>query len=92
MWFATVWATAVTGLLEVGLPLICSTPLKLVCSQALLVLSQPAHVTHVTTADLLKLHKLQDPVDKINRRMKGRITKLRKRSRAVADAAADVAL
>ena len=53
--------------------------------------SQAAHVTHVTTADLLKLHKLQDPVDKI-RRMKGRITKLRKRSRAVADAAADVAL
>ena len=55
-------------------------------------LNQPAHVTHVTTEDLLKLHKLQDPVDKIIRRMKGRIAKLRKRSRTVADATADVAL
>ena len=43
-------------------------------------------------ADLLRLHKLQDPVDKIIRRMKGRIAKLRKRSRSVTEAAADVTL
>ena len=87
VWFATVWATAVTGLPEVGL-----SPESARHHKDRSVLNQPAHVTHVTTADLLKLHKLQDPVDKIIRRMKGRITKLRKRSRTVADAAADVAL
>ena len=55
-------------------------------------LNQPAHITHVTTSDLLRLHKLQDPVEKIIRRMKGRIAKLRKRSRSVQAAAADVTL
>ncbi|OLP96513.1 hypothetical protein AK812_SmicGene21236 [Symbiodinium microadriaticum] len=56
------------------------------------VLNQPAHITHVTTSDLLRLHKLQDPVEKTIRRMKGRIAKLRKRSGSVQAAAADVTL
>ncbi|CAE7416550.1 RXLR78, partial [Symbiodinium sp. KB8] len=93
VWFATVWATAVTGLPEVGLSPESARHLRgWYAHKIRSVLNQPAHVTHVTTADLLKLHKLQDPVDKIIRRMKGRIAKLRKRSRTVADAAADVAL
>ena len=93
MWFATVWATAVTGLPEVGLSPESARLLRGWYAQKLRsVLNQPAHITHVTTADLLQLHKLQDPVDKIIRRMKGRIAKLRKRSRAVTEAAADVAL
>ena len=93
VWFATVWATAVTGLPEVGLSPESARVLRGWYAQKLRsVLNQPAHITHVTTADLLKLHKLQDPVEKIIRRMKGRIARLRKRSRAVAAAAADVAL
>ena len=93
VWFATVWATAVTGLPEVGLSPESARQLRGWYAHKLRsVLNQPAHVTHVTTADLLKLHKLQDPVDKIIRHMKGRIAKLRKRIRTVADAAADVAL
>ena len=93
VWFATVWATAVTGLPEVGLSPESARHLRGWYAHKLRsVLNQPAHVTHVTTADLLKLHKLQDPVDKIIRRMKGRIAKLRKCIRTVADAAADVAL
>ena len=93
VWFATVWATAVTGLPEVGLSPESARLLRGWYAQKLRsVLNQPAHITRVTTADLLQLHKLQDPVDKIIRRMKGRIAKLRKRSRAVTEAAADVAL
>ena len=93
VWFATVWATAVTGLPEVGLSLESARLLRGWYAQKLRsVLNQPAHITHVTTADLLQLHKLQDPVEKIIRRMKGRIAKLRKRCRAVTEAAADVAL
>ena len=84
---------AVTGLPEVGLSPESARVLRGWYAQKLRsVLNQPAHITHVTTADLLKLHKLQDPVEKIIRRMKGRIARLRKRSRAVAAAAADVAL
>ncbi|CAE7839381.1 Trpt1 [Symbiodinium sp. KB8] len=93
VWFATVWATAVTGLPEVGLSPESARLLRGWYAHKLRsVLNQPAHITHVTTADLLRLHKLQDPVDKIIRRMKGRIAKLRKRSRSVTEAAADVAL
>ncbi|CAE7741227.1 cofG, partial [Symbiodinium sp. KB8] len=93
VWFATVWATAVTGLPEVGLSPESARLLRGWYAQQLCsVLNQPAHITHVTTADLLQLHKLQDPVDKIIRRMKGRIAKLRKRSRVVSEAAEDVAL
>ena len=93
VWFATVWATAVTGLPEVGLSPESARLLRGWYAQKLRsVLNQPAHITHVTTADLLQLHKLQDPVDKIIRRMKGRIAKLRKRSRVVSEAAEDVAL
>ena len=93
VWFATVWATAVTGLPEAGLSpesarLLCGWYAQKLRS----VLNQPAHVTHVTTADLLRLHKLQDSVEKIIQRMKGRIAKLRKRSRSVTEAAADVTL
>ena len=93
VWFATVWATAATGLPEVGLSPESARLLRGWYAQKLRsVLNQPAHITHVTTADLLRLHKLQDPVDKIIRRMKGRIAKLRKRSRSVTEAAADVTL
>ena len=93
VWFATVWATAATGLPEVGLSPESARVLRGWYAQKLRsVLNQPAHITHVTAADLLKLHKLQDPVEKIIRRMKGRIARLRKRSRDVAAAAADVAL
>ena len=93
VWFATVWATAVTGLPEVGLSPESARLLRGWYAQKLRsVLNQPAHVTHVTTADLLRLHKLQDPVEKIIQRMKGRIAKLRKRSRSVTEAAADVTL
>ena len=93
VWFATVWATAVTGLSEVGLSPESARLLRGWYAQKLRsVLNQPAHVTHVTTADLLRLHKLQDPVEKIIQRMKGRIAKLRKRSRSVTEAAADVTL
>ena len=93
VWFATVWATAVTGLPEVGLSPESARLLRGWYAQKLRsVLNQPAHITHVTTADLLRLHKLQDPVDKIIRRMKGRISRLRKRSRSVTEAAADVTL
>ena len=91
--FATVWATAVTGLPEVGLSLESARLLRGWYAQKLRsVLNQPAHITHVTTSDLLRLHKLQDPVDKIIQRMKGRIARLRKRSRSVTEAAADVTL
>ena len=93
VWFATVWATAVTGLPEVGLSPDSARLLRGWYAQKLRsVLNQPAHITHVTTSDLLRLHKLQDPVEKIIQRMKGRIAKLRKRSRSVTEAAADVTL
>ena len=93
VWYATVWATAVTGLPEVGLSPESARLLRGWYAQKLRsVLNQPAHVTHVTTADLLRLHKLQDPAEKIIQRMKGRIAKLRKRSRSVTEAAADVTL
>ena len=93
VWFATVWATAATGLPEVGHTPESARLLRGWYAQKLRsVLNQPAHITHVTTADLLRLHKLQDPVEKIIQRMKGRIAKLRKRSRSVTEAAADVTL
>ena len=59
VWFATVWATAVTGLPEVGLSPDSARLLRGWYAQKLRsVLNQPAHITHVTTADLLRLHKL----------------------------------
>ena len=91
VWYATVWATAVTGLPEAGLSPESARHLRgWYAHKIRSVLNQPDHVTRITIADLFKLHKLQVPVDKIIRRMKGRIAKLRKRSRRVADAAADV--
>ena len=93
VWFATVWATVATGLPEVGLSLESARLLRGWYAQKLRsVLNQPAHITHVTTSDLLRLHKLQDPVDKIIQRMKSRLARLRKRSRSVTEAAADVTL
>ena len=63
VWFTTVWATAVTGLPEVGLSPESARHLRgWYAHKIRSVLNQPAHVTRATTAGLLKLHKLQDPV------------------------------
>ena len=60
-WFATVWATAVTGIPEVGLTPESARHLGgWYASKIRSVLNQPAHVTHVTTADLFAHHKLKE--------------------------------
>ena len=83
VWFTTVWATLVTGLPEVGLTEETARLLRGWYAHKLRsVLNQPVHVSRIPTADLFRLHSIQDPVDKLRERMRSRLRRLTLRGTA----------
>ena len=77
------WATLVTGLSEVGLTEETARLLRGWYAHKLRsVLNQPAHVSRMPTADLFRLHSIQDPVDKLRDRMRSRLRRLNFRGTA----------
>ena len=66
IWNATVWATVASGLVDVGLTTDTATKLRAWhAAKIRAVLNKPAHLTHISTADLYKQCGIKDPVQKL---------------------------
>ena len=77
VWQSVVWPTLAFGLAEVGLSLESSKSLKAwYAFKIRSVLNKPAHVTHMTTAELYELYSIEDPVVKLERLQSNRLSSL----------------
>ena len=82
IWNATVWAAVASGLVDVGLTTDTATKLRAWhAAKIRAVLNKPAHLTHISTADLYKQYGIKDPVQKLADRQANRVKRLEQRSR-----------
>ena len=82
IWNATVWATVASGLVDVGLTTDTATKLRARHAAKIRAgLNKPAHLTHISTADLYKQYGIKDPVQKLADRQANRVKRLEQRSR-----------
>ena len=66
IWNATVWAAVASGLVDVGLTTDTATKLRAWhAAKIRAVLNKPAHLTHISTADLHQQYGVKDPVQKL---------------------------
>ena len=81
IWNATVWATVASGLADVGLTADTTKLRAWHAAKIRAVLNKPAHLTHISTADLYKQYGIKDPVQKLADRQSNRVKRLEHRSR-----------
>ena len=82
IWNATVWAAVASGLVDIGLTTDTATKLRVWhAAKIRAVLNKPAHLTHISTADLYKQYGVKGPVRKLADRQSNRVKRLEHRSR-----------